>query len=173
MTGRADSLESQLSSGLERLDTFSGYDSCFGDIPIWRSPINFGVGIGLPDRQYDEVSLTIVNNGLWWRAHMQGACPQGLEFIDPVEFNLLSTGGPGQYDDCRTYQRRSRDNPHRSPHGLSGLFLPRGWFRHRFDRGFLTLLARYGEQHFGLALDALASLLRRSWRTLLFGNTAP
>jgi hypothetical protein len=42
---------------------------------------------------------------------------------------------------------------------LSGFFLPRGRLCHPPDRGFLALLSRYREQHFGLARDALASFL--------------
>src|SRR5436190_18558446 len=56
---------------------------------------------------------------------------------------------------------------------LSSFFLPRGRLCHRLDGGFLALLSRYREQHFGLAGDALARLLRRRWRMFLLGNAAP
>jgi hypothetical protein len=48
---------------LKGLDAFPGYDRCFGGVSIQRSPINFGFGIGVPDRENDDVSLTIIDKG--------------------------------------------------------------------------------------------------------------
>jgi hypothetical protein len=59
----ADSLELELSGRLKGLDTFSGDDRRFGGVSIQRSPIYLGFGIGVPDREYDDVSLAIIDNG--------------------------------------------------------------------------------------------------------------
>jgi hypothetical protein len=63
-----------------------------GDIAIWRFQIDFGLCIGLQDRENDKVSLA-VDSGLWWATNVQGAGPHGLESINPVELNFL---GPGR-----------------------------------------------------------------------------
>ena len=88
----ADSLELELSSRLKSLDAFAGDDRCFGGVAIQRSPVNFGFGIGVPDRENDNVSFAIIDKGFGRRPHMQGACRQGLEFVDFAEVNLLSVG---------------------------------------------------------------------------------
>jgi len=50
---------------------------------------DFGFRIGVPDREYHDVSLAIVDNGFWWRTDMQRPRTQGLEFIDLVEHLAL------------------------------------------------------------------------------------
>jgi hypothetical protein len=64
---------------------FPGYDRRFGGVSTQRSPINFGFGIGIPDRQYDYVLLAIIDNGFWWRANVQGSCRQGLVVVKPQQ----------------------------------------------------------------------------------------
>jgi hypothetical protein len=98
----ADSLELELSGRLEGLDAFPGYDRRFGGVSIQRSPINFGFGIGVPDREYDDVSLPVIDNGFGRRTDAQGARRQGLEFVDPVEVNLFSVGGLRDESSSRT-----------------------------------------------------------------------
>jgi len=86
-----DSLEPELSSRLKGLDAFPRHDRRFGGVSIQRSPINFGFGIGVPDRENDDVSLAIIDNGFGRRTHMQGACRQGFELVDFAEINLTYT----------------------------------------------------------------------------------
>lgn len=64
MIGPADSLEPELSDRLESLDAIAGYDRCSGEIVVWRSPIDLGLCIGPPDREYNEVLLDIVDNSI-------------------------------------------------------------------------------------------------------------
>jgi hypothetical protein len=39
-------------------------------LPVRRSPINLGFGIGIPDRKDDDVSLTVIDNSFWRRANV-------------------------------------------------------------------------------------------------------
>ena len=53
----ADSLELELSGRLKGLDAIAGYDRRFGGVSVQRSPINFGFGIGVPDRENESYCL--------------------------------------------------------------------------------------------------------------------
>jgi len=85
----ADGLKPELSGRLKGLDAFPGYDRCFGDASIRRFPIHLGLGIGVPDCEYDDMSLTVIDYRFRWCANVQGTGPQRFEFIDLVEVNLL------------------------------------------------------------------------------------
>jgi hypothetical protein len=98
----ADSLELELPGRLKRLDAFPGYDRRFGGVSIQRSPIDFRFGIGVPDREYDDVSLAVIDKGFGRRTYAQGARRQGLEFVDPVEVNLFSVSSLRDADGSRT-----------------------------------------------------------------------
>ena len=81
-------------------------------LPVRRSPINLGFGIGVPDRKGDDVSLTVIDNGFWRRSNVQGACRQGLEFVDFAEVNFFSVDslrdGGGASTQSRCLKRRRR-----------------------------------------------------------------
>jgi len=85
----ADGLKPELSGRLKGLDAFPGYDRCFGDASIRRFPIHLGLGIGVPDCEYDDMSLTVIDYRFRCCANVQGTGPQRFEFIDLVEVNLL------------------------------------------------------------------------------------
>ena len=80
MIGLTDGLQFELSQGLECLDAPSGNDGGAGGISVRRSPIDFRLGIGVPDRQDDDVPFAIIHNSFRWRVNAQGARRQGLEF---------------------------------------------------------------------------------------------
>lgn len=84
-----DGLKSEFSGGLKSLDAFSRYDGCSG-VSVGRFPINLGLGIGVPDRQYHNMLLAIVDDSLWRCTNMQSPCRQGLESIDLAEINFFS-----------------------------------------------------------------------------------
>jgi hypothetical protein len=71
----ADGLKSKFSCGLKRLYSPSRHDGRSGRISIQRSPVNFGLGVGVPDREYNDVSLTIIerNYNIYCRTFAKGA----------------------------------------------------------------------------------------------------
>src|ERR1700720_1043489 len=85
----ADSLEFEFSSGLKALNALAGDDCCSG-VAVRRSPINLGLGIGVPDCEYHDMALAIVDNGFGWCTNVQGASSQRLEFIDLAEVDFFS-----------------------------------------------------------------------------------
>jgi hypothetical protein len=93
-------LELELSDRLECLNAASGNDGAAGNVSIRGSPIDFCLGVGVPDRQYDDVSLTVIDDDFWRRADAKGAAGEGLEFVDLAEINLLSVARNRQNDGC-------------------------------------------------------------------------
>jgi|ERR1700757_1440729 hypothetical protein len=85
----ADGLKFEFSGRLKALNALAGYDSCSG-VAVRRSPVNLGLGIGVPDRQYHNVSLAIVDYGFGWCTNVQGASSQRLESIDLAEVDFFS-----------------------------------------------------------------------------------
>ena len=85
----ADGLKFEFSSRLKALNALAGDDCCSG-VAVRRSPINLGLGIGVPDRQYHNVSLAIVDYGFGWCTNVQGASSQRLESIDLAEVDFFS-----------------------------------------------------------------------------------
>ena len=77
--GRTNGFEFELSIRLECLNTASGNYGSAGRIPIRGSPIDFRLGIGIPNGQYDSVSLTVVDDGFCRRADAKGATRQGFQ----------------------------------------------------------------------------------------------
>jgi len=59
------------------------------------------LGIDVPDRENDDVSLAIIDKGFGRRTYAQGARRQGLEFVDPVEVNLFSVSSLRDGDGSR------------------------------------------------------------------------
>jgi hypothetical protein len=98
----------EFSRSLKRLHALSGYDGGSESVSIRRFPVDFGLGIGFPDRDYDHVSLAIIDNGFWWRAHPQGPRSQGLESVDLAKVNLLSLSGFRDGNGSHTHQDQTR-----------------------------------------------------------------
>ena len=69
--------------------------------------------------------LAIIYNGFWWRANVQGARCEGLEFVELAEINLLSRGRLRQKGSHCKQQRHSRRDLQLKTHGPVQLFLPR------------------------------------------------
>jgi len=46
---------------LKGLNAFSGYDRGSGRASVWRFPVNFGLGISIPDGENDDVSIAIID----------------------------------------------------------------------------------------------------------------
>jgi hypothetical protein len=61
---------------LKRLNTLSRYNRCPGFIPIRRAPIDLRLSIGIPNREYHDVPLAIIDNRFWRLANTQGAGAQ-------------------------------------------------------------------------------------------------
>ncbi len=62
----AESFNLECSGGLKCLHTRPAYDCCL--VAIRRSPVNFGIGTGVEDREENRMPLTIINDRLWPRS---------------------------------------------------------------------------------------------------------
>jgi len=58
-------LKFEFSDGLKGLDAPSWYDRGSRRVGVRRLPISFGLSIGIPDRENDDVPLAVVNDRLW------------------------------------------------------------------------------------------------------------
>ena len=98
MTWLADGFQSENTESLKRLYAAIGHNSGSGFLGVGRPPIDFRLGVRVPDRQDDGVPLIIVDDGLRRVADMESAVSEGLEFIDRAEIDRLSGAMPGRED---------------------------------------------------------------------------
>ena len=88
----ADGLKPEFPRRLKGLNSPSGHN-CRSGVSVWRFPINLSLGVGVPNREYHDMSLAVVDKGFRWRANVQGAGCQGLKFIDLASGRISTAVG--------------------------------------------------------------------------------
>ncbi|MGB8428403.1 MAG: hypothetical protein WCE72_01155, partial [Pseudolabrys sp.] len=113
----AESFNLECSGGLKCLHTRPAYDCCL--VAIRRSPVNFGIGTGVEDREENRMPLTIINDRLWPRSTILRARAHRFKRIDLTEIDHLGACAAGVKKHARAKQRQDRDMHERpEPHGF-------------------------------------------------------